>query len=220
MSYYYLFIMIFSIIVVFSCAYFKSIKEAFTSNNGNSNTIILMGDSILNNSKYVPTNKSVFANLKSKTSNVFNYAKDGATIDDLYSQLEQIPLEYNTDSTNIFISAGGNDILNKQIKLVDASIKRLFDKYMAFLAALRVKFGSAKINILNLYLPTNPRYKSYQQSVEQWNKLIKDNSTKIGEMYNVVDIYSLLNTPEDFVYDIEPSETASSKLANLIYLTR
>ena len=38
-------------------------------------------------------------------------------------------------------------------------------------------------------------------------------------MYNVVDLQSLLTTPEDFVYDIEPSESASNKIANLITLT-
>ncbi len=41
-------------------------------------------------------------------------------------------------------------------------------------------------------------------------------SDKIGEMYNVVDLHSLLTTPDDFVYDIEPSESASNKIANLI----
>jgi hypothetical protein len=39
-------------------------------------------------------------------------------------------------------------------------------------------------------------------------------------MYNVVDLNSLLTTPEDFIYDIEPSETATEKIAHLIYLTR
>ena len=39
-------------------------------------------------------------------------------------------------------------------------------------------------------------------------------------MYNVVDMNTLLTTPEDFIYDIEPSESASEKIANLIYLTR
>ena len=91
---------------------------------------------------------------------------------------------------------------------------------MDFLKALRIKLGSAKINIMNLYLPVNPRYQSYKESIDQWNQLIDENSSKIGEMYNVVDLYSLLTTPEDFIYDIEPSESASEKIANLIYLTR
>jgi hypothetical protein len=39
-------------------------------------------------------------------------------------------------------------------------------------------------------------------------------------MYNIVDLYALLTSPNDFVYDIEPSESASDKIAYLIYLTR
>jgi hypothetical protein len=79
---------------------------------------------------------------------------------------------------------------------------------------------SAKINIFNLYLPANPRYNSYKPSIDQWNQLIKENSSKIGEMYNIINVDALLTSPDDFVYDIEPSEIASQKLANVIYLTR
>ena len=45
-----------------------------------------MGDSVLNNSNYVPEGKSVYDNLKTKLNNVLNVAKDGATINDLYLQ--------------------------------------------------------------------------------------------------------------------------------------
>jgi hypothetical protein len=91
---------------------------------------------------------------------------------------------------------------------------------MDFLNALRVKLSNAKINVMNLYLPVNPRYESYKPLIEEWNNLINKNSSKIGEMYNVVDLYSLLTTPEDFVYDIEPSISGSEKIANIIYITR
>jgi hypothetical protein len=38
-------------------------------------------------------------------------------------------------------------------------------------------------------------------------------------MYNVINLYTLLTKPEDFVYDIEPSDIASEKIADVIYLT-
>jgi len=210
-----LFIIIISIIIIVGCAYFKNIKEGLTG----SNNIVLIGDSVLNNSNYVSSGESVENNLKTKTQNVFNFAKDGATISDCYSQLDKIPIELNKTETYVFISAGGNDILNKRGQLTSAEIKKLFDDYMEFLKALRVKLSSAKINILNLYIPSNPRYQSYKSSIEQWNKLIKEYSSKIGEMYTVINLDTLLTTPEDFVYDIEPSEIASQKIANVIYLT-
>jgi lysophospholipase L1-like esterase len=209
-------IIIISVVIIFSCAYFKSLKEGLTNND----TVLLMGDSILNNSNYVSSGKSVYDILKTKLSKVINLAKDGATINDLYAQLDKIPIELNKDDTYIFISAGGNDILNKRNELSSNEIRRLFDTYIEFLKALRTKLGSAKINILNLYLPANPRYQSYKTSVEQWNQLIQEYSSKVGEMYNIVDLYTLLKSPDDFVYDIEPSESASDKISYLIYLTR
>ena len=210
-----LFIVLISIIIILGCAFYKSIKEGLTNNNN----IVLLGDSILNNSNYVPEGKSVFDLLKKKTDNVFNFSKDEATINDLYDQLDKIPIDLNNSNTFIFISAGGNDILNKRGQMTTSQISQLFISYMDFLKALREKFGTAKINIMNLYLPTNPRYQSYKPSVQQWNKLIQDNSSKIGEMYNVVTLDNLLTNSEDFVYDIEPSEIGSEKISNVIYLS-
>jgi len=211
-----IFIVIISIIIIVGCAYFKSFKEGLTNND----KIILIGDSVLNNSNYVSAGKSVVDVLKTKTQNVFNFAKDGATISDCYGQLDKIPTDLNTTETYVFISAGGNDILNKRGQLTNAEIIKLFNDYMAFVKALRVKLASAKINILNLYMPANPRYQSYKSSIDQWNQLIKEYSSKIGEMYTVVGLDGLLTSPNDFVYDIEPSETASEKIANVIYLTQ
>jgi len=207
-----------SIIVIFSCAYFHSlkIKEALTNNN----KVILMGDSVLNNSNYVSFGKSVVDILKTKTSNILNVSKDGGTINDLYSQLDKIPVDLNREETYIFISVGGNDILNKRSNLTSAEVSTLFNTYMEFLKAFRTKLGSTKLNIMNLYLPANPRYQSYKQLIDFWNNLINKYSNGVGEMYNVIDLNSVLKSPNDFVYDIEPSEFASEKIANLIYLTR
>lgn len=205
-----------SIFIIFSCAYFKTIKEGLTNNNN----VILMGDSVLNNANYVPEGKSVFDTLKTKLSNILNVSKDGATMNDLYGQLDKIPINLNNEETYIFISAGGNNILNKGASLTSNDVIQLFNNYMDFLEALRAKLSNVQINIINLYLPANPRYQTYKAAIDQWNQLINDNSSKIGAMYNVVDLHSLLTRPEDFIYDIEPSETASEKIANLIYLTR
>jgi lysophospholipase L1-like esterase len=214
-----LLIIFISVAIIFCCAYFNSLKEGMS----NKNYAVLIGDSILNNSAYVVKEKSVAELLKSKMSNsknILNVAQDGATIADLYAQLDKVPLELNERNTYVFISAGGNDILNKKIKLNDTKLTKLFDNYMAFLKALRVKLGSTKINILNLYLPSNPRYESYNLIVDKWNKLLDENSNNVGNSYNIVDINSSLVSAADFVYDIEPSEIGSVKIADAIYLTQ
>lgn len=206
----------FLILIIVTCAYYKSKREGLT----NINNIVLIGDSILNNSNYVNIDKSVFGILKTKTNNVFNFAKDGATINDCYNQLNNIPIELNKPETYIFISAGGNNILKNNIQLDESTIKTLFNDYIDFIKAVRSKFSNAKLNILNLYLPSNPRYQSYKSSIDQWNNLIKQYSSKVGEMYNVINLDTLLTNANDFVYDIEPSITGSQKIANVIYLTR
>jgi lysophospholipase L1-like esterase len=204
-------IFVLSIIIIISCAYFKGIKEGLTNNDN----ILLIGDSVLNNSKYVSADNSVYDNLKTKTSNVFNYSKDAATINDCYEQLDKIPLELDKPNAHVFISAGGNNILNARNKMTSENIIQLFNEYTEFIKSVKTRLTNAKIYICNLYVPTNPRFQIYKPSIEQWNKLISQNSSH----YNVVDLHSLLNTPEDFVYDIEPSEMGSKKIANIIYLS-
>jgi hypothetical protein len=216
MNYFSICILLICILIIFSCAFFKSRKEGLT----NSDNIILLGDSVINNTTYVPEGKSVIDVLKSKSPNVFSYAKDGATIADCYGQLDLVSLDLNKPNAYLFISAGGNDILNRRGQMDDAEVKKLFGQYMELIKAIRVKLTNAKINILNLYLPINPRYQSYKTSVELWNQMLQDASTKIGEMYNVIDLYRIMTSSNDFIYDIEPSETASEKIANAIYLTR
>jgi len=218
MNKYSIIIIIIALIIIVSCAFFKSTqyREGLTNNDN----IVLIGDSILNNSAYVPKNKSVADILKMKTENVFNYAKDGATLQDCYEQLDHIPEKLNTNNTYIFISIGGNDILNNRGKLNSTEIRKLFDSYLSLINDIRVKFSQAKINILNLYIPTNKAFQSYKESIDQWNGLIKDYSNKAGAMYNIIYLNTLFIEPEDFVYNIEPSEVGSKKIAEAIYLTR
>ena len=84
-------IVISSIVIIVSCAYFKGLKEGLKNNDN----IVLIGDSVLNNSNYVSAGKSVVEILKTKTPNVFNFSKDGATIRDCYEQIDKIPLILN-----------------------------------------------------------------------------------------------------------------------------
>ena len=71
-NFYLLLILIILLYIIIACAYYNTIKETFTNNK----TIILMGDSILNNSNYVKQGESVFDLLKIKTNKVLNIAKD------------------------------------------------------------------------------------------------------------------------------------------------
>jgi len=216
MNKYTILIIVVSIIIIFGCAYFKTSREGLTNND----TIVLIGDSVLNNEKYVGANNSVLDVLKTKLTNVNGFAKNGATIPECYYQLDEVPSEMNKSNTHIFISAGGNDILNSRGQLDSTAITSLFDKYMVFIKSVKTKLPNAHITVLNMYLPSNSRYQTYKNSVDQWNQLLKDNTNKDGLMYNIIDLNAMLNTPNDFVYEIEPSEEASQKIASAIYVTR
>lgn len=216
MNYVSILIALVAVAIIIGCAYRKSLVEGLTTNDN----VVLIGDSVLNNSKYVGENKSVFEMLKTKIQNVYNFAQDGATITDSYRQLDQISSDLNMTNTFVFISIGGNNILNERTQMNSDAVSELFNKFLEFIRSVKSKLPSVKINVFNLYEPTNPRYKSYKPIIDQWNKLISENSGKVGALYNVIDLHSLLDNSNDFVYDIEPSEEASKKIANIIYLTR
>ena len=69
------------------------VKENFDVVKAN---IVLLGDSILDNSRYVLSNKSVADVIKAgNIGETYCYARDGATLSDVYKQLEFIPKEIN-----------------------------------------------------------------------------------------------------------------------------
>jgi hypothetical protein len=207
--------MIITILIIIGCALFKTAqKEGFT----NKDNIVLLGDSVLNNAKYVAEGKSIVDILKSKLQNVYSFAEDGATITDCFRQLDKVSSDFNKSSTHLFISAGGNNILNQQVD--PSEISKLFDSYLHFIQSVKAKLPSATFHLLNLYVPANPRYQSYRESVDQWNKLLQQNSDKVGLIYDVVDVNSLLTNSNDFVNGIEPSEEGGQKIATAIYLTQ
>jgi hypothetical protein len=196
--------------------------ETFTNNNKSQNgqksqNIVLIGDSMLNNSNYVSQGESVPDLLSNKligTAAVYNFAKDGATIADCYAQLDKISSNLNNSNTTIFVSCGGNNILNSRGPTDSDYITNLFDQYSELLKSVNVVASSANadIYVLNLYTPTSGHYTSYHSAIDQWNQLLDDNASSLG--YTVVKTSSLLTVDEDFTYGIEPSYKGGKKLVS------
>ena len=87
---------IFIIFIIFTNL--KDIKEGLSSIN--KKNIILLGDSILNNSNYVNPGESVSDLIKSKGGiNIMNVAIDKSKIKDINKQLIRIPSNYNNSNT-------------------------------------------------------------------------------------------------------------------------
>lgn len=214
-----LIIMLLFVLYLYTC----KIKDPFTngtstngtSANGNKN-IVLIGDSILNNSAYVSQDQSV-PDLLSKKMNghtVYNFAKDGATINDCYTQLDKIALQLDNSKTTIFLSCGGNNILNSRRIIDPKAISNLFAKYKDLIASIKTRVPNASLYLLNLYYPTDGHYKSYHKTIEQWNTLLQDNASNLD--YTLIDLSSLLVLEEDFVYGIEPSSKGGQKIVGSI----
>lgn len=192
------------------------IEEPFT--NDTSLNIVLIGDSILNNSAYVSADQSVPDILSKKMNEniIYNFAKDGSTINDCYAQLEKISLQLDNSKTSIFLSCGGNNILNSRDKIDNKAIANLFAKYKDLIASIKTRVPNASLYVLNLYYPTDGHYVSYRKAIEQWNGLLQGNTSSSDQKYNLIDLSSLLVLEEDFVYGIEPSFKGGQKIVDAI----
>ena len=198
------------ILFIIICNY-KDIKEGLTSNN--KNNILLLGDSMLNNSNYVKHGESVSDIIKIKEKNVNNLALDNSKIKDINRQINKISSSiYNNSNTYVFLSVGGNDILNLPSQN-EEQIKDLFKEYLKVIKLIKNKLPKAKLISLNIYHPQTSYYKMYYSSIDLWNNLLNQHTF---EGYEVLNVDKLMKNKLDFVHDIEPSKQGSNKIANAI----
>jgi hypothetical protein len=195
--------------------YKNNIIESFV----NDETVILLGDSILKNNIYVSHENSIEQQLKQHRSEVICEAQDGAIISDVYYQMEQMPDSLNKNSVKIYISVGGNDIINYFIySNVESSnfykLHDIFIKYRILIENLKSKFKECKIVLIDLYYPVSNTYKEYYPLIKDWNDKLKNyaNSNNL----QLVEISKEISSPEDFINDIEPSIIGGEKIVNLL----
>ena len=224
MNFLYLKIAVLSFIILLAStySYFKydskrEEKEAFTTKQDK--TIILLGDSILKNNSYVKHGKAIEDLLKEKQPNVYSFAKNSSSIVDIYEQLNQIPTDLNLDSTIIFLSVGGNDILTNYVDKETSvenkdPLKPMFIAYKKLIKSIQTKMNLSKLVLITVYYPINMKFKQYKPILQEWNKLIDDYARE--ENMEVVHIETMLVEPTDFTLSIEPSETGGVKIVNML----
>lgn len=223
--YLYIILLCFIIIAVSTFTHYYKyyvLRESFENNNDSGKTYILLGDSIIKNNSYVKNDKAVEDILNEKTNgNTKCYAKDESTIVDIYSQLDSIPSDINKGSTIIFLSVGGNDILNiyadKEVSNKDTKVlEPIFNAYKTLIKSIQTKMNHSKLVLLDIYYPTNIKLAQYKPILEEWNKLIADFASTNN--LKVINISNILIESSDFTLNIEPSETGGEKIANNILL--
>jgi len=220
---FYIIILIFLIIIppIFSLDQKKKSEiEGMKSNEPN--VIILLGDSILKNNYYVGDDKSVEELLRFKSNDVkiINLAVNDSKIYDIYSQVNKIPIEFNNSKTSIFISVGGNDILDKYVErknqnLKDVSFLNTFlGSYKNLIKSLKKKMNHCKIILLDVYYPTSTPYLPYKDLIKTWNKQIYEYAKE--NKIDILKISEIVTKSNDFIFDIEPSENGGEKIVDAI----
>lgn len=205
-------------------------SNIYSNSNSNSNkTYVLLGDSIIKNNSFVKNGKGIDDILNEKTNgNSYCYAKNDSTIVDIYSQLDSIPSDLNNKNTIVFLSVGGNDILNNYVNNdVDTKntkvLELIFNTYKKLFKSIQTKMDQTKIVLIDIYYPTSIKFSQYRPILEEWNKLISDfvssfNSNNNSNNLQVLNISNILIESTDFTLNIEPSETGGEKIANNILL--
>ena len=179
-----LYIIVFLLIIVVYLlyrSYTYSKEEPFTTNS-KERSVILLGDSTFKNNNYVKQVNSIEQVLRREGSaNIYCLSKDGATIADVYKQIDEVPTTLNNTQNIIFLSVGGNNILKYTNKNMNINI--LFEEYEHLLRDLIAKFDKCKIVLFNLYTPPNI------------NKIRKDDTLtdKIKQWNNALDAYLYKN---------------------------
>lgn len=171
--------------------------------------IYCVGDSMLNNARYVGYNQSVLdhlRNISEKENNKMKFtmlAQDGARISDVYSQLTAI--KQSDNPITIILSVGGNDLLAE-----DAEPREQFHQWLNLVNAIQIQFydSSIKIFVLGLYYPqTQTRFFDRIRQWNQWQKINK---------YTVISTDDIITESKDICYKIEPSNQGGSKIASKI----
>ena len=184
--------------------------------------VILFGDSVLNNSRYVPLGKSVGSFCR----NIYGgglriYAQDGASINNVHNQIEQCAS--NSDASgeiHLIISVGGNNLLNAMNvhALNDQTVDKCASQYERLIKRVANTFPEARIYLLNVYHPTEKRYQKISKYIDGWNETVVTliESGEMGDRVELIDIDALLTEEEDFVDDIEPSSKGGKKITSAI----
>lgn len=188
---------------------------------------VLLGDSIFDNSLYVPGGPSVIEHVNRivpSTSRATLIAVDGATVSSVFRQIERIP----TDATHLVLSVGGNDalwmsgnIFSQPIDDVRESLERIAETCAEFTREYRRLIS--ELREMRLPLTTCTVYDSIPGlgSAETaglcvFNDTITRTAFESGS--TLIDLRTICNESSDYssVSPIEPSASGGGKIARAI----
>jgi len=174
---------------------------------GDVKTIVLMGDSILRNDRYVPKEQTVEAYVRrlSPRAEVINVAQDGACVSNLMEQLRTLNDRQLPMIDLLVISIGGNDLLRGHN--IELTWRKLEDTLYGLKKLLKVN----KLALVNLYTPDCPAYKGHRFQIVLWNQVLANTGYDIADVSRAID-----NPQEQLTRCIEPNVNGSRKIAEAI----
>jgi len=197
----------------------------------------LLGDSTIDNKRYVGSGRDVtdwMFKLQPNSIQTFQFAKDGATIGDIYEQFE-LALATRVDA--IVISVGGNDLLRHADLLSDVHIpsttlyladlehrvRRFGEEYRQMLEHILNRPNAPIVAVCSIYNPMF-RVASERASAQTLIRLFNDEIVQVGctaeakglEPVDLIDLRTVCYKDKHFVNEIEPSERGGKKIAKAI----
>jgi hypothetical protein len=189
--------------------------------------LVLLGDSIFDNSSYVGGGPDVCQQLRQKLPKGWRatlLAQDGSVTADVQNQLQNLP----DSATHLLISSGGNDAL-QQFDLLDDSVSTVAEALEIpgeavdfFRQSNRSMLASAIATglptaVCTIYRPNfdDPVMQRVACAALAWfNDVILEEAFR--HQLPVLDLRFIFTAPEDYANPIEPSVIGGAKLADRI----
>jgi lysophospholipase L1-like esterase len=222
-SYYLHYVFDMCLIVLFCAIAYEFLNniliERFGEKINQPSNIIFLGDSILNNSAFVFKHQTVFNQLKqalNPNTILTSFAKNGAIMSNMSFQISQLPVHLDSPKTSIFVSIGGNDLIQSQ------TTKQLIKQHTTHIKTIAMHMPTSYIYILNLYSPVERKYDSFTTTIQDWNNKLRKHYYDNSKNITMVDISSTVSLSNDFVQDIEPSAEGGKKIVEIMlkHMTR
>lgn len=174
------------------------------------NKVVLLGDSIFKNNSYVGEKHSIEYLLKNKMDSLV-LAEDNSTIKDIIPQYNKMSNKDNEPNTYLFVSIGGNDLLNayhySNTDVDDLNkLDSIWNEYEEMVFQLISKTECTLV-LTDLYYIKDKEYIKYHKLIKKWNEQLYEFCDA-----NDILIYKISNYIKEknhFVNSIEPSKNGS-----------
>ena len=202
------------LMIIFMCLIqSKRIQEGLEDYNN----VVLLGDSIFKNNEYVGNKDSVEYRLNNEIESIV-LAEDNSFIKDILPQYKKMPDKLNEPNTYLFVSIGGNDLLDKYHYLQHdientKELDNIWEEYKKTIFELKFKTDCTLV-LTDLYYITDQEYVKYHKLIKKWNDYLDEFCEK--EDILIYKISNKLKKSTHFVNDIEPSKLGSEIIVDNI----